>query len=63
MALLEHHAGNEGAAQSLEKYDFRAMQKAFKKYPLFMINFFTNRAWSFINNVSKDALDIKNYWG
>ena len=39
------------------------MQKASKKYPLFVNNFFMKRARSFMNTVLKDALGIEHYWG
>ena len=43
--------------------DFKAMQKASKKYPLFVNDFFMKRARSFMSTVLKDALDIDHYWG
>jgi len=63
LAQLERHVGNEGAAQLLENDDFKAIQKASKKYPLFVNNFFMKRARSFMNTVLKDALGIEHYWG
>ena len=63
LAQLKCHAGNEGAAQLLENDNFKAMQKASKKYPLFVNNFFMKRARSFMNTVLKDALGIEHYWG
>ena len=39
------------------------MQKASKKYLLFVNNFFMKRAWSFMGTVLKDALGIEHYWG
>ena len=63
LAQLERHAGNELAAQLLESNDFRAMQKASKKYPLFVNDFFMKRSRSFMGTVLKDALGIEHYWG
>ena len=63
MAQLERHAGDELAAQLLKSNDFKAMQKASKKYPLFVNDFFMKRARSFMSTVLKDALGIERYWG
>ena len=38
------------------------MQKAAKKYPLFVNDFFMKRARSFMTNVVKYALGIEHYW-
>ncbi len=51
------------AAQLLENNDFKAIQKASKKYPLFANDFFMKRAQSFMSTVLKDALGIEHYWG
>ena len=61
LAQLERHAGNELAAQLLESNDFKAMQKASKKYPLFVSDFFMKRLRYFMGTVLKDAFDIKHY--
>ena len=39
LAQLERHAENKMSAQLLENNDFKAMQKASKKYPLFVTTF------------------------
>jgi len=62
LAQLERHAGNEHMAQLLNDNDFSAMQKAARRYPLFVNDFFMKRAQSFIKNVLSDALGIKHYW-
>ncbi len=51
------------AAQLLENINFKAMQKASKKYPLFVNDFFMKKARSFMNTILKDALGIEHYWG
>ena len=63
LAQLERHAGNITSAQLLEGNDFKAMQKASKKYPLFVNDFFMKRSRSFMTNVVKEALGIEHYWG
>ncbi len=50
-------------AQLLENNHFKAMQKASKKYPLFVNDFFMKRDRSFMSTVLKDALGIEHYWG
>ncbi len=47
----------------LENNNFSAMQKAAKKYPLFVNKFFKKRVQSFIKNVLTKALGIEHYWG
>ena len=39
------------------------MQRAAKRYPLFVIDFFMKRARSFMKNVLSKALGIEHYWG
>ena len=63
MAQLERHAGNEHMAQLLNDNDFSAMQKAARRYPLFVNDFFMKRAQSFMKNVLSEALGIEHYWG
>ena len=50
-------------AQLLDNNDFSAMQKAARRYPLFVNDFFMKRAKSFIKNVMNKALGIEHYWG
>ncbi|MCP4748037.1 MAG: hypothetical protein GY874_18155 [Desulfobacteraceae bacterium] len=61
LAQFEHHAANEMAAQFLDNDDFKAMQKASKKYPLWLNDFFMKRAWSFMSTILNDALGIEHY--
>ena len=63
LAQLERHAGNEHMAQLLNDNDFSAMQKAARRYPLFVNDFFMKRAQSFMKNVLSEALGIEHYWG
>ena len=39
------------------------MQKASKKYPLFVNDFFMKRLQYFMGTVVKDSFDIEHYWG
>ena len=55
---MERHAGNENAAKALETNDFQAMQKAARKYPLFVNDFFMKRVHCFMKEVMKEALGI-----
>ena len=50
-------------AQLLDNNDFSAMQKAARRYPLFVNDFFMKREKSFIKNVMNKALGIEHYWG
>ena len=63
LAQLERHAKNDVAAQHIENNDFRAMQKAAKRYPLFVNDFFMKRARKFMKEILKDVLGIEHYWG
>ena len=63
MAQMERHAGNDHMAQLLDNNDFSAMQKAAKRYPLFVNDFFMKRARSFMKNVLSKELGIEHYWG
>ena len=63
LAQLECRAGNELAAQLLESNNFKATQRAPKKYPLFVKNFFMERSQSFMGTILKDKLGIEHYWG
>ena len=47
----------------LKNNDVRATQKAAKKYPLFVNDFFMKRAQKIMNEVLKDVLGIEHYWG
>ena len=60
---MERHAGNDHMAQLLDNNDFSAMQKASRRYPLFVNDFFMKRARSFMKNVLSKALGIEHYWG
>ncbi len=51
------------AAQLVENNHFKVIQKAAKKYPLFVNDFFMKRVCSFMNTILKDALGIDHYWG
>ena len=63
LAQMERHAGNDHMAQLLDNNDFSAMQKAAKRYPLFVNDFFMKRARSFMKNVLSKELGIEHYWG
>lgn len=60
---LEEAAGREYESNLLKNNNFRAMQRAARRYPLFVNDFFMKRARHFMDTVMKGALGIDHYWG
>lgn len=66
MIDLETNAGNMEQVELLRDTGdrgFTAMAKTVKKWPLYVNEFFMKRAKHFMENVVKEALGIKYYWG
>lgn len=60
---LEEIAGNKMEATQIKSNDFTAIQRAAKKYPLYVNELFMKRANAFMKTVVQQALGIEYYWG